>query len=217
MANQFRNPARPVHQNDFDAILGLSMDPGRTSAGKRSIAVCYPKLTSETLRSCFEVFQRGAFVCEVDENIIGYAGSIRLQRQIALTPHLLAEITGGGNDLCHDPDGNWLYVCHLIITVGPGHSPLLLELRPLLDAFKILVLELSLEGVVFAAPFPGFSNRSGTTNFQRSCIQDPHAFVSSAHHAIGCALTAGFKHEFAVPNYHGSGRHFALMAWRRNT
>lgn len=217
MANQFTQAARPVRQDDFETILGLLANPGRTSAGKRGIAVCFPNPVTETLRSCFEVFPRGTFVSEEAENIIGFAGSVRLQKQIALAPHLLSEITRGDNGLSHDPDGNWLYVCHLILTVGPGHSPLFNELNPLLEALKRLVLDLSLEGVVFAAPFPGFNRRSGTTNYQRSCIQEPHSFASSAHHAIGCALTADFEHEIAFPNYLGSGRHFALMAWRRNT
>ena len=91
---------------------------------------------------------------------------------------------------------------------------LIQEIGLLLSALKELALKEGLAGVAVATRFLGFRERAGTTEYQRSCIDDPHHQVRSGLDPTGVAYHTGFRHCLALPNYLGDGRHFALMVWR---
>ncbi len=155
-------------------------------------------------------------------SIIGYANAIRLSPRVALTTHDWVTATRDGTGISHDPPGNWLYVCWMLLTAGAGHQSLGPELSPLLDSLKTLAEQAGLEGVAIALPFPGKRERSGTTEFQKQALEEgakdwghPRLFGAMGQSAsINVALSDGFNHQIALPNYAGRSKHFALMVWR---
>ncbi|MEX0305282.1 MAG: hypothetical protein AB3N24_22925 [Leisingera sp.] len=207
-------PARPVLRDDLPVIAGLPDSPGANAAWPRSAPYVYPNHSLEVISSCYNSFPEGAFASGPKGATIGFVNAIRLPGCKILAPHEWWNAIGQGTGSTHEPDGDWLYVCRLLLTAGPGHASLLHELVPLLDALNGLAVQAGLTGVAFAAPFPGKRNRSGTTDFQRSCFEDPRNMIHLAGSVIGCAEIAGFRHELALPNYLGHCRHFALLTWR---
>jgi len=206
--------ARLVQQTDINSIAQWPDRAGTTSIGPRGLAWVQPNHTYDALTDCIQRFPEGAFVSEDADAAIGFVSAIRLPAELVLSPHEWTSITANGTGASHDEFGDWLYACRLVLTVGPGHAPLMDELIPLLQALIGLAKATALTGVAIAVPFPGFNERSGTTEFQRASIAEPHDIVRSALHPIGCAVHVGFRHEIALPRYLGGARHAALMTWR---
>ena len=123
----------------------------------------------------------------------------------------------------HDREGQWLYVCRMLLTCGAGHQSLGPELSPLLEGMKTLAVQVGLAGVAVALPFPGLRERSGRTLHQRQCFEEGAQHRGGAGRLVGVtgsgvsinvAFDAGFTHQIALPNYTGGPKHFALMVWR---
>jgi len=214
--------ARTVIHDDLNTIVKLQDNPGVDTLGQRSVAFVHPEHSGATVNACFDRFPQGAFVSENGGRIIGYANAIRLQSRLALTTHEWITATRDGSGISHDPAGSWLYVCRMLLTVGAGHQSLVRELSPLLISLKTLVEQTGLDGLAIALPFPGLRERSGTTEYQKQAFEKgaqksgrprlPGALGSFA--SINVALSDGFNHQIALPNYVGTSRHFALMVWR---
>jgi hypothetical protein len=126
--------------------------------GRRCLAFAHPDHGPETLEAYFAVFPQGIFVSEDEDRI--------------MSPMPWSDATGDGTTLAHDKDGTWLYVSRLAFTAGPGHAPVLHEIAPLLIALQQCAVRFGLQGVAFPTRFRGLRERSGTTAFQASVIDD---------------------------------------------
>ena len=207
--------ARRAEPKDLKRMYELPSSPGLTSIGPRSLAFCHPNHSRETLACYFETFPQGIFVSEYDGGIVGFACAIRAPGNVVDEPNTWSDPTVNRALLSHQEGGEWLYVSRLTYTAGPGHAHLSNEVGPLLAALQGLAKQLDLSGVAVALRFPGYRERSGTTPFQRACIDDQHNQVRSGLNPIGVAYYQGFRHHLALPNYLGDGQHFALMVWNR--
>lgn len=207
--------ARRAEPADLQRMSELPKNPGLTPIGPRSLAFCSPNHSREVLASYFETFPEGIFVSEYDGDIVGLACAIRASGRDVDEPIAWSEGAKRGTPLSHQSDGEWLYVSRLAYTTAPGHAHLSREVGPLLAALQGLAEKLDLSGVAVALRFPGYRERSGATSFQRARIEDRHAHVRSGLNPIGVAYCQDFRHRFALPNYLGDGRNFALMVWNR--
>ncbi len=207
--------ARRAEPKDLKPMSELPKKPGHTSIGPRSLAFCHPNHSKEALERYFDTFPSGIFVSEDDADIVGFACAIRAHENVVQEPITWSDGAASGTPLSHQDDGEWLYVSRLTYTAGPGHAHISREVGPLLAALQGLAKQLDLAGVAVAMRFPGFRERSGTTSFQRKCIDDQRNQVRSGLHPIGVAHFQKFRHRLALPNYLGDGRHFALMVWHR--
>lgn len=205
---------RCAEKDDFKVMLHLPAHPGKDTVGPRSLAFCHPNHSEKVLEIYFSAFPQGIFVSEEDGQIISFACAIRTSERLIKVPIAWSEATCESRRLAHDPEGDWLYVGRLAYTAGPGHAHVSVEIGPLLVALQEMAVALNLKGVAFPAPFPGFRERSGTSKFQCSTIEESYSPVRSGLHPIGIAVDAGYQHEIALPNYLDNGKHFALMAWR---
>lgn len=208
--------ARRAKLEDLAEMSRLPKRPGHTSIGPRSLAFCHPNHSKEMLEAYFSMYPQGIFVSEEDDHIISFACAVRTSKKAIEEPISWSDAIDDEKTLGHQKRGEWLYVSRLAYTVGPGHAHLTKEIGPLLAALQDLAVKQDLAGVAIATRFPGFRERSGTTPFQRSCIDDPHNQVRSGLNPTGIAYHAGFRHCLALPKYLGDGSHFALMVWRRN-
>jgi hypothetical protein len=209
--------ARKAKLEDLAEMSGLPKRPGHTSIGPRSLAFCHPNHSKKTLQAYFSMYPQGIFVSEEDDHIISFAGAGRTSTKAIEEPIAWSDATDSERALSHQKQGEWLYVSRLAYTAGPGHAHLTKEIGPILTALQDLAVKQGLTGVAIATRFPGFRERSGTTSFQRSCIDDPRHQVRSGLSPTGIAYHAGFRHCLALPKYLGDGGHFALMAWRKDT
>jgi len=208
--------ARKANLDDLEPMFQLPKRPGQNSVGKRSLAFCHPNHGRETLEAYFAAFRQGIFVSEAESQIVSFACTIRTSCFPIQEPMAWSDATGEGTVLSHSNKGEWLYVSRLAYTAGPGHAHLSEEIGPLLTSLQELTVELNLQGVAFPTRFSGFRERSGTTEFQRSTIDNNNSLERSGLRPLGIALYVGFKHEIALPNYLGDGRHFAMMVWRND-
>ena len=214
--------AQTAFRHDLKIVVELQENPGVDTLGQRSVAFVSPQHSSATVAACFDIFPQGAFVNKAGGHIVGYANAIRLSSRTALTAHDWKTATASGSGASHNPNGSWLYVCRMLLTAGAGHQSLGTELAPLLMSLKALAKQTGLKGVAIALPFPGLRDRSGTTEFQKQCLDEggkkfgrPHLLGAIGPSAsINVALYKGFHHQTALPDYTGSSTHFALMAWR---
>ncbi len=206
--------ARRAKLVDLEPMLQLPKKPGHNSVGKRSLAFCHPNHSRETLETYFGTFPQAMFVSEEEDQIISFACAIRTSGKPTQEPIVWSDATGDGATLNHDKNGAWLYVSRLAYTAGPGHAHVSKEIGPLLVSLQELAVRLKLQGVAFPTRFSGFRERSGTTEFQRTTIDDKGSLERSGLRPLGIAFQAGFEHEIALPNYLGDGKHFAMMVWR---
>ncbi|WP_107496814.1 hypothetical protein [Thalassobius sp. I31.1] len=214
-------PARPLSHDDLNAVVTLLKDAGVYTPGKRSVAYVHPDHSAANVVVCFDQFPQGAFASEEAGRMIGYLNAIRLPSRIALSVPGWDAATGSGTGSAHDPAGDWLYVCRMLLTADAGHQSLSPELAPLLRALKALAIQENLEGVAIALPFPGKRERSGTTEFQKQCLLegrrvDGQPYLSGTmgpSESINVALLEGFEHLIALPEYIERANHFALLVW----
>lgn len=111
----------------------------------------YPNMSTyamSTLKGQISNFPEGQFVVEYEGEIVGYAASIVLREELALSSHSWAGITGGGYGSSHNPNGDWLY--GMEVCVDPERRRLRIGER-LYDARKALVENLRLLKIIFKA------------------------------------------------------------------
>lgn len=208
--------ARKAKLQDLTVMSMLPKRPGNTSSGPRSLAFCHPNHSQETLERYYSTYPEGILVGEDNGRIVSFACAIRTSGKVVEAPITWSEGAESQTDLSHQKNGRWLYVSRLTYTAGPGHAHIGCEVGSLLTSLQDLAVKRDLFGVAFAARFPGFRQRSGTSPFQRAAIEDQDDEVRSGLHPIGVAHYIGFRHCLALPDYLGDGRHFALMVWKRN-
>ena len=101
-------------------------------------------------------FPAGQFVITVDDKVVGYCATFRIDGKTALQRHTWAEITGNGYASRHDPDGEWLY--GMEVCVDPDYRGYRLGQR-LYSERKKLCQSLGLKGIVFAGRLPSLAKR----------------------------------------------------------
>lgn len=166
------------------------------------------------IRGQISAFPEGQFVALFDDEIVGYAATIRLDEARIFNQHTWSDLTGHGYASQHDPSGNWLYGVE--VCVDPGRRRSRIGKR-LYEARERLCDELDLGGIAFGGRLPGFRRHRKTYSTPEEYIEavrsrevrDP---VASFH------MKLGFEPEMALHDYHpddaASGGHAALMVWR---
>ncbi|WP_455366091.1 GNAT family N-acetyltransferase [Kaarinaea lacus] len=109
-----------------------------------------------SVRGQINNFPDGQFVILVDDKVVGYCATFRINEKICLKPHTWAEITGNGYASRHDPDGDWLY--GMEVCVDPDYRGYRLGQR-LYNERKKLCQSLGLKGIVFAGRLPTLAKR----------------------------------------------------------
>lgn len=139
----FVRQARPA---DIPAVLAMM---GRA----------YPDMPTYVpgqLAGQMSAFPEGQLVCEYGGDVVGYAGTFRIDEATALGPHTWEEITGGGFNARHDPKGIWLY--GMEVCVDPAFRGLRIGQR-LYQARRQLAEQNELKGIVFGGRMPGLARR----------------------------------------------------------
>ena len=139
---------RTATLQDVTAIAELS---NRVYAGTGM-----PGYTKASIRGQINHFPEGQFVAVVDDDVVGYCATFRIEEAVGLKPHTWAEITGNGYASRHDPHGDWLY--GMEVCVDPDCRGYRIGQR-LYNARKSLCETMSLKGIVFAGRLPTLEHR----------------------------------------------------------
>jgi len=108
------------------------------------------------IRGQINHYNEGTFVAVYENRIVGYAASFLISEEKALKPHRWVEITGGGFNSRHEPDGDFLY--GMEVCVHPDFRSLRIG-RRLYEERKMLVEREQLKGIVIAGRIPEFRKR----------------------------------------------------------
>ncbi|HEY0011319.1 MAG TPA: GNAT family N-acetyltransferase [Allosphingosinicella sp.] len=159
-------------------------------------------------------FPEGQFVAAYEGEIVGYAGSSRIDEAVALAPHDWATITGNGFGSRHDATGDWLYGIEM--AVDEGKRGLRIGKR-LYEARRVLAERLELRGIVFGGRMPGYAR-------VRSKVAGPEEYLEQVREGvfrdqvIGFQLANGFTPIGVLRNYlpmdKASAGFAAHMVWR---
>lgn len=120
------------------------------------------------LRGQIQAYPKGCFVCEIKKEIVGYCASFIISKEIALSDHSWAEVTGGGYNSRHDPKGDLLY--GMEVCVSPRFQGRSIGTR-LYDQRKKLVTESGLDGIVIVGRIPGYHKHKNIHNTPRAYVR----------------------------------------------
>ncbi|MGE0254464.1 MAG: GNAT family N-acetyltransferase [Alphaproteobacteria bacterium] len=184
------------------------------AALSRKIYAPHPWHTQRQVRAQINNFPDGQFVADYGGDIVGHCATFMIDGDVALAPHTLGEISGGGLASRHDPHGDFLY--GMEISVDPDFRRLRIGQR-LYDTRKRLCQELRLKGIVFGGRMPGYARR-------RRSFPDPADYLAAvagrqvADAAIRFHLANGFESIGVLADYDPadgpSGGHATHMVWR---
>ncbi len=166
------------------------------------------------LKGQMQNFPQGQLVAVLDGRIIGYCSTFRVRERLALRPHTWSEITGGGYNARHAPDGDWLYGAEVF--VDPSHRGSRIGQR-LYNARKELCVRLGCKGIVFGGRLPALHRRIKTYG-------SPDAYVHAVKErrardpVLSFQLRNGFEVVGVLENYLPGDReslgHAAHLVWR---
>ena len=195
---------RQAKPSDVQGILALV---GKVYAGMDNY-------NTGMLRGQINNFPEGQFVATLDDQIVGYCASSRIDEAVALGPHDWETITGNGFGSRHDPTGDWLYGFEM--AVDPGARELRIGKR-LYEARRSLAERLELRGIVFGGRMPGY--RRAKKN-----VDGPEDYLARVQagklrdQVVGFHLSNGFAPIGVLPDYlpddKASGGFAAHMVWR---
>ncbi|TVQ80096.1 MAG: GNAT family N-acetyltransferase [Bradymonadales bacterium] len=137
---------RSAQLSDIPGILELT----------RSAYPHMPPYQPGHIRGQINHYNEGTFVAIYEDKIVGYAASFLISEEKATRPHQWAEITGGGFNSRHEPDGEMLY--GMEVCVHPDYRGLRIG-RRLYEERKKLVERDQLKGIVIAGRIPEFKKR----------------------------------------------------------
>ncbi|MGB0712875.1 MAG: carbon-nitrogen hydrolase, partial [Gammaproteobacteria bacterium] len=100
-SHKSRLSVRNARHADVAAIADLS---ARTYAGTGMHGYSEGELTGQ-----INNFPEGQFVAVVDDAVVGYCATFRIDETVGFKQHNWTEITGNGYASRHDPAGAWLY------------------------------------------------------------------------------------------------------------
>ncbi|MGB3722445.1 MAG: carbon-nitrogen hydrolase family protein [Pacificimonas sp.] len=184
---------------------------GKTYAGVENY-------TPSMIRGQINNFPGGQFVVEMDEDIVGYCASSRIDEAVALAPHDWETISGNGYGSRHDPTGDWLYGIEMVVSAEQRGMRIG---RRLYEARRNLVERLELKGVVFGGRMPGYAKAHRR---RKNRVETPAAYVEGVSEGtlrdttLGFQIKNGFQPIGVLENYlpedEPSGGHAAHMIWR---
>lgn len=170
--------------------------------------------TSDQLLGHMNSFPGGQFVAVLQNVIVGYCATFRIDEAAAFQPHTWASITGSGYASRHDPDGDWLY--GMEVCVDSASRGLRIGQR-LYIARKALAVGLNLKGIVFGGRIPGLARRWTT-------IKSAEAYVAAVtdkrlrDSVLSFQLRNGFELHGVLPKYlpfdTASKGYAAHLVWR---
>lgn len=195
---------RPAQLSDIPGILELT-------------AAVYPNMPPYQpghIRGQINHFNEGTFLAIYENKIVGYAASFLISEAKALQPHTWAEITGGGFNSRHEPDGEFLY--GMEVCVHPEFRSLRIG-RRLYEERKRLVEREQLKGIVIAGRIPEFKKR--LKNFEK--VEDYVKAVSQKRvrdRVLSFQLRNGFEIQGVLNSYlpidASSMGNAVLLVWR---
>jgi len=159
-------------------------------------------------------FPEGQFVAMVDDKVVGYCATFRIDGKIALRPHTWEEITANGYASRHEPDGDWLY--GMEVCVDPDYRGYRIGQR-LYNERKKLCQSLGLKGIVFCGRLPTLARRikkfasveAYVEQIEQKKQRDP---------VLSFQLHNGFEIIGVIPNYlavdHASLGYGVHLQWR---
>ena len=127
-----------------------------------------PPYPRDMLRGQINAFPEGAFVAELDGQIVGYCATLRIDEKRALSPHNWREITGGGYGSTHDDDGEYLYGYE--VCVDPKMRRYRIGQRFYRERRKLCEF-LRLKGIVLAGRIPNYRRRAKKFDSVESYIE----------------------------------------------
>lgn len=134
----------------------------------------YPNMepyTRAMIRGHLNNFPEGQFVAEFEGRIVGYCATFRISGKLGLAPHTWKEITGGGFNARHDPNGDYLY--GMEVCVDPEYRRMRIGQR-FYDERRLLCQYLRLTGIVIGGRMPRLAkaiSKAGTPeNFVNGVI-----------------------------------------------
>ncbi len=131
---------------------------------RESMITAYPDFpgaywTEDQIGSLIEKFPQGQLVIEADDQLVGCALSLIVDRHAFGDDHTYREITGNFTFDTHDAEGNVLY--GIDVFLRPEYRGLRLG-RRLYDARKELCEELNLEAILFGGRLPRYKEHSAS-------------------------------------------------------
>lgn len=105
------------------------------------------------IKTLIDVFPEGQFCIEDKGNVVAFALSIIIDKDMVDNDHTYIEITGNDTFNTHDPSGEILYGVE--VAIHPSHQGMRLG-RRLYDARKELCEELNLRSIVAGGRMPGY-------------------------------------------------------------
>ena len=188
---------------DVSKIVALS---GRVYAADLSYS-------AGQVRGQINNFPDGVFVAEYDEKIVGYCVTCILEEKVALRQHTWAEVSGGGFNSRHNPNGDYLY--GLDVSVDPDYRRLRIGQR-FYRARRELCRRLELKGIVFGGRMPGYQRR-------KKQYPDPSDYIKAVQdqvfkdQVINFQARQGFEPmgilKGYLPDDKPSGGHAVHMIW----
>ena len=125
----------------------------------------------------------------LEQNVVGYCASSRIDEAIALFPHDWATISGNGFGSRHDATGDWLYSIEMV--VDERQRGLRIGKR-LYEARRVLAERLELRGIVFGGRMPGYRRA-------KARVEGPDQYLAQVREGklrdpvIGFHLANGFN------------------------
>ena len=129
-------------------------DVHRIASLVRRVYEDFAPYTLGEIRGQLNNFPRGCFVAILDDKLVGYCASLRIDGDRALKPHTWDEITGNGFGSRHDPRGDWLYGYEMCVDPKVRGTRIG---RRLYEERRALAEELELKGIVFGGRMPNFT------------------------------------------------------------
>ena len=118
--------------------------------------------SKQTIRGQISNFAQGCFVILLNDTIVAYSASIRIDEEKALSPHTWKQITANGFGSTHKKDGEYLYGYETCVDPDVrGHR---LGQR-IYSARKELVKFENLKGIVFGGRIPGLHKKIKKVKF----------------------------------------------------
>ena len=173
-----------------------------------------PPTGRATLRGQVNAFPGGVFVAVLNDQIVGYCATIRVNEARALSPHTWQEITGGGFGSTHAENGEYLYGYE--VCVDPAMRRYRIGQRFYRQRRKLCEF-LRLKGIVLAGRIPSYRRRAkefGSVEEYIDAVKENRVRDS----VLGFQLRNGFEPIGVLKNYlpedKASGGYAVHLLWK---
>ena len=159
-------------------------------------------------------FPDGQFVITVDDKIVGYCATFRVDDDAVEQQHSWEQITANGYATSHNPNGDWLY--GMEVSVDPDYRGYRLGQR-LYNERKRLCQNLGLKGIVFGGRLPTLAQRIKRFGSAEAYVEQIKQ-KKQRDPVLSFQLHNGFEILGLIPNYlpvdHQSMGYAVHLVWR---